>query len=339
MIMALHIPVVADFSMSESTDIQDDLIEIGIHDCVTNTDTIQTISISELKRQNTQMIASMKKTEEAVMSGYNPVLEAMITGSESSNDTRSIIGEDDQITPVNVNNFPYRCIVYLRSFFDLNNDGTYDIYLEGTGFLVGPNVMVTAGHNFYCGLTINNSVEYFWVDECRIYPRQASEEISEDTDDYYYPKSWTYSTAFLYDEDTPSNNANNLQHDWIVANLFSPLGSTNGWLSVRDWELSVNGLNAYLSGYPADSDDKLHFQYRTTGVIQQSDAYMLAYNMDAEPGNSGSPVYINGSTVIGIHTLGTGNSFYPGKNCGVRITESLYNIIQNRLLDSLEQYG
>lgn len=56
--------------------------------------------------------------------------------------------------------------------------------------------------------------------------------------------------------------------------------------------------------------------------------------MDTEGGNSGSPVYILGNQVIGIHT-----GSETGNNRALRIFQALYTIIQNKILAGEELYG
>lgn len=298
----------------------EEILELGHYDVVTGTETFETISIEDLKAENEATKSRLGLSADFRINGYNPTngqAETMATGEELTPQT--IFGSDEQTTPVNVNNYPYSSVLYLFLCFDTDDDGSYDAWYNGSGFLAGYDVMVTCAHNFYS--YING--EYHWVDQCRIYTKQAS---SSRGSTYYLPKSWTYSTIY-----TSSIDA---RYDWLVATLFDPIGSSNGWFAIRSWELDLDGITATISGYPAETSAKKHYQYKTSGSLASYTYYRMSFNIDAEKGQSGCPVYTSGNQVIGILT-GCGTQ----ANWAARITENVYNIIERRYLAGEELYG
>lgn len=195
---------------------------------------------------------------------------------------------------------------------DTNGDGISDAWGMGSGFMQGPDVMATAGHNMW-------SDNYGWISELRVFKNQNSSTISST---YYYPLSWTLSTAYT----------NNLDYnfDWAVVTLQNNLGDSTGWFG-KGWSSgSLNGKSIIVSGYPGD---KSYYQYKSSGTISFTDSYNIKYSADTMGGQSGSPVYDSNNIVWGIHTYGGATI-----NQGNKITEDLYNILQDAYLKGMEKW-
>lgn len=116
--------------------------------------------------------------------------------------------------------------------------------------------------------------------------------------------------------------------------MHDPLGSEYGFFGVRDWSASIEGYEATVSGYPTNSSGTRFFQYKSTGNLTSISTKHISYRMDTDGGNSGSPVYILGNQVIGIHTGGGSEN-----NWALRIFQALYTIIENKVLAGEELYG
>ncbi len=292
----------------------DEVMHLGHYDSVTNTHTTETVTVSELKAQNEAVKVQRGLSDRDILAGHNPMTGNAVSMGGGL-EPQSLIGDYTQ-SRVNVGSYPYSAVLLIWASVDKNEDGVVDTWITGSGFMVGSKVMVTAAHNFFYTCNDGRIVP---ITECRIYPNQASAAISADRDDYYHPKSWTYSTVYT--------ESGNVEHDWIVVTLFSALGDTNGFLAVRDPASSLSGVTATVSGYPAETPSKRYFQYKSTGPLKSYTTKRLFYLMDTEKGNSGGPIFILGNQVIGIHTRGSAS-----QNSGTRIFDGLYSIIENRNL-------
>lgn len=291
----------------------DEILTLGHYDAVTKTETIETVSLSELKAQNEAMKAKLGLTGQNVLNGYDPTSGTSTASmGEDGAAPQTLFGDYTQ-SKVNVNNYPYRCVMFLRLGTDKDGDGVIDLWGNGSGFLVGNNVMVTAAHCFVTKVNGKNT----FIDQCRIYPLQSSGSYS--STNYYLPKNWTYSTVYMESE--------NVEHDWIVASLFNSLGSEHGYFAVRDWSASIAGVTAAVSGYPSETTEKKYYQYCSSGPLKSYTTKRMSYLMDTEGGNSGCPVYVSGNQVIGIHTGGGTQA-----NWALRIFEALYTVIENMRL-------
>jgi len=295
----------------------DNILSLTHYDVETGMETKEVISVSELQTHNALLRSQIRDTLQGELTGYIPPLDTNSSTSGMSM-PRTIFDGDSQ-SRVNVNNYPYSCVLYLRAGFDINDDGVCERWFGGTGFLVGYDTMVTAGNIFI--QTIDGVRRM--VDQCRIYVRQASTSYGST---YYLPKNWTYSTVYMDEV--------NDEHDWIVATLSSPLGLENGYFAVRNWNLSIAGVTATISGYPGSTSSKRYYQYQSSGPIRSYTTKRMSYLIDTEAGNSGSPIFISNNQVIGIHTGGGTQA-----NWGMRIFEGLYAIIENRRLAGEQLYG
>lgn len=78
--------------------------------------------------------------------------------------------------------------------------------------------------------------------------------------------------------------------DWGLLELNSDIGNKCGWLGIaysEDYSCFLN-KNATIAGYP--TSDKYH-QYEATGPVKITNPLTLNYDIDTEPGQSGSPVW------------------------------------------------
>ena len=113
--------VLANDSISTEDQIfDDDLLELGYYDAVTQTTTTYTVSLSDLKAQNEATKERLGLSGQNVMMGYQPPRETKVSASN-----RSITNQNN---PVDVTEDPYDSVMFLDLKFDLDNDGQYDYY-------------------------------------------------------------------------------------------------------------------------------------------------------------------------------------------------------------------
>jgi len=226
----------------------------------------------------------------------------------------SIIGSDERTQVLQTRDWPYRGIVKMYMTFKnvLNQEtGTYrDRTFVGTGFMEGPNLMVTAGHCGYSDVTetyISGGIEHNEYEDNIDNPRfpdiikvyAGLNGSSERSSSYiYYAEVSVINIQKEYFE-TPSTN-----YDWCAMQLDRNLGNQTGYYGkISNWY--KNNASVYSYGYPGDKPDTM---WETHGELTWKNDYKYAYNFDTVGGQSGSPVFMtadDGSVyVCGIHTSG-----------------------------------
>lgn len=295
---------------SELSNNNEEIWETVTYDYVTKTEDIERITKTEYKSDIQKKMHTMNLDEEYITEAYNPGIP-----EEGGNTIVpfTVHGDDDR-TKVDPNKSPYSRILALRLGQDTTGNGVANQWYLGTGFLEGPDVMATAGHNFW-------SSSYEWVEECRIYVRHNSATYGKS---FYYPLKWTCPSNYTRSGDT--------NYDWCAVTLQNNLGSANGWFG-KGWSKSnINGKNVTVSGYPSD---KRGYQYKDSGTTKSSTTYKVKYDIDTAGGQSGSPVYDSNGIVWAIHTYSASSP----NNCGNRITEWLYTVLQDKYLEGKAKWG
>ncbi len=232
----------------------------------------------------------------------------------------SIIGSDERTQVLQTRDWPYRGIVKMYMTFKnvLNQEtGTYrDRTFVGTGFMEGPNLMVTAGHCGYSDVTetyISGGIEHTEYDDNIDNPRfpdvikvyAGLNGSSERSSSYiYYAEVSVINIQKEYFE-TPSTN-----YDWCAMQLDRNLGNQTGYYGkISNWY--KNNASVYSYGYPGDKPDTM---WETHGELTWENDYKYGYNFDTVGGQSGSPVFMtadDGSVyVCGIHTSGNKTTNY-----------------------------
>ncbi len=215
----------------------------------------------------------------------------------------SIIGEDNRQHITDTSFAPWSCIALLESTFA---DGSVSY---GTAFMYWSDIALTAGHTVY-------KPSKGYATSITIWPGR----LSANNAPYGSAAVKTIHISTQY------KNYQSTSEDYAVLELDSNIGDTVGYFGTTWRSDGYTNQTAFISGYPGD---KLKQQWIATGTISRSDLYMLYYNIDTMPGDSGAPIIWNasyGHTVIGIQTRGIGTST---ANSGVRITESLFNWFQS----------
>lgn len=255
------------------------------------------MSLSTTAFAATGETSSETADDEYVMTaGYNPF----------ENNSRSIIGEDDREPIDNTTTFPYSAISYLQMTFA---DGCS---AEGTGFMVSANCMLTAGHCFMCknhGSYVSSMTAYFGY---------------ESSSSYLTSITATSDNAIFYTDPNYTGSQKNYDYGYVV--FETNVGNTTGWFGLSaKADSALEDLEVDVSGY------RYGVLYQCDGTITSVASKRLKYDADTEPGESGCPVYIYGSTyghqAVAIHTHGT--SVLETKNSGWRITSTFINTLDS----------
>jgi len=216
-----------------------------------------------------------------------------------------VIGKDDRKKINGTTRYPWRAICSLKI---KAKDGTNWI---GTGFLIGPRTVITAGHVVYM------HKHGGWAKSIEVIPgRNGSRKpFNSCTSSHLHSvKGWTKSKKRSND------------YGAIILPKNCKLGNRVGYFGYANYNFfSLLGLKVNLSGYPGDKPRGT--QWWHCRRIKLVTPRTLIYNIDSAGGQSGSPVwkYKNGKRyVVGIHTNGSSLG-----NSATRITSPVFRNLKN----------
>lgn len=216
-----------------------------------------------------------------------------------------VIGTDDRIRITNTTAYPWRTICSLRI---TARDGSRWI---GTGWLVGPRTVITAGHVVYMHSRGG------WVRSIEVTPgRNAANRPFGfcNATNFHSVKGWTRKRKRSHD------------YGAIILPRDCRYGSQLGYFGYANLNFfSLFNLNVNLSGYPGDKPSGTQWWHARR--IKWVTGRTLVYNIDTAGGQSGSPVWRlkNGKRhVVGIHTNGASSG-----NSATRITKPVFNNIKH----------
>jgi glutamyl endopeptidase len=208
-----------------------------------------------------------------------------------------IIGTDDRRKVAPTTTYPERAQVLIA--------------LPGgrcSGALVGPDLVVTAGHCVHSG-----GAAGAWMSSATVYPGRNGIQTpygSCRAKRFYSVLGWT--------------RDKNPQYDFGAIKLDCDIGARTGWLGYFWQSQSLIGKSARISSYPGDKplDQWTHKDKVTAETAQQTQ-----YLTDTMPGNSGSAVFAEGDAPAGcngpcVHTVHAYGS--TSSNSGTRITQPLF---------------
>jgi glutamyl endopeptidase len=215
----------------------------------------------------------------------------------------TIIGEDNRVRVNPPTGFPWQAICALR--IQAQNGQMF----VGTGWLVAPRTVITAGHCVYLHDMGG------WASSIEVIPAMNGSSR---------PFGSAVSSNLRTVNGWMLNRSRESDYGCIILPVDKRLGDSTGYFgfAVRnDSFLSSALLN--LSGYPQDkgSEQQWFMAQRGKSVSEK----VITYDIDTYGGQSGSPVWVfeNGNRYgVGVHTNGhsTGNS-------ATRITQSVYDMM------------
>jgi len=221
--------------------------------------------------------------------------------------------------------YPWRTIGRLYIWFNEvteQNDELYQADGGGTGALVGPCHLLTAGHNVYNHEQANGPIG--WAKRMVFVPglyegSSGYDELPYGAQDVIHMityESWTQDA----DPD----------HDWAFLVVDQPIGDQVGWFGYSTGESGGEIRN--VAGYPTDLGSDQYWNY---GEIDCDGTNQLKYDLNTLVGMSGGPVWRYDGTnryIHGIHAYGTLGDFCCGFNCmkgaATRITSAKFDYIQ-----------
>lgn len=204
----------------------------------------------------------------------------------------SVIGADGRYQVTATTSFPYRAIARITF---TSGGSTYGC----TGWMFGPDLLVTAGHCVY-----DNGA---WSTNVRVYPGQNGASTPYGSCGYrrlYSVVGWTQNRDTNY--------------DYGAVKLNCTIGNSTGWFGASWTSGSLTGQSTIVTGYPCDKPSGTMWQH--ADQVRVTLTYKLQYANDTYGCQSGAPVWQSGGYSIAIHT--NGGSTY---NSGTRITEAVFN--------------
>ena len=225
------------------------------------------------------------------------------TGDNSAQETVYFDPGDTRVQVEDTARVPWRAVCHLHI---VRESGIEEI---GTGWLAGPDLVVTAGHNALRHERAGRASAIRITpghDGTVRPPFPALQPVS-----IYIPQRWEESgdSTFDYAFIRLANGS--------IGAQFGYFGFTSGS------DAFFQGVFANLPGYPGDKPyGTLWFD---AGRLFQVGQTLLAYHIDTEAGCSGAPLfYKNGDQrlVVGMHTQGDPTPNRQRSNRGLRVAQS-----------------
>lgn len=229
--------------------------------------------------------------------------------------TESILGPDERVRIYDTDLDPWRMILSLEI------TGANGVGFIGTGWLVGPKTVITAGH---CVL---DSQMGGWASRISLFTgRGTPVEKRVEATRFSANDRWVNTQATAPDMD----------FDIGCIHLDTALGDETGFfgvLALPAAELPGNMVN--VAGFPADRGGGEELYHHRNRILRVTDR-RLFYDVDTYGGQSGAPAWIYEGTsnipkVIGIHAYGVGgtpSSFGLQANSAPRIIPEVVTLIQ-----------
>ncbi|MFR7638578.1 MULTISPECIES: trypsin-like peptidase domain-containing protein [Allobaculum] len=239
---------------------------------------------------STQIQNDAASEEEAEPENEQP-LDPVYKEDPSGPDGSDILPEYNEDSPetrtrvMDTTRMPYSAICKLRlEFVDQNDEHRYYV---GTGFVIGPNTVLTCGHCIY-------DVEhgYGWIQSIHITPGAT---------DYSAPfGAWTSEDVEYFEVDKGWLNDAHEANDVALIVLNDDIAAKTGKLP-----LSIDGAKAqrlHLSGYPAEynHENDISTQYESWGSDVEVFDRILESNTYGSGGQSGSPMLNENGEVVSL---------------------------------------
>lgn len=205
---------------------------------------------------------------------------------------------------------------------------------SGSGFMIGQNTVLTAGHNLYDKDKFYGDNGSHWSFNVEVMPSR----YKNNNGDFVDP----YGTAYAFRARCSAEwmNTRNDDEDWGILELKTNVGKMTGYLDVSYKSGGYAfGTEITVNGYPKEvlKKDVLGIQYTRTGTTGQCDEKtFISYDAYVSPGESGGPCLI-GSEETGYSVIGIVIGFELSPTTNYQ-TFSKYRRIDKSLYDELIKY-
>ncbi|MBO3636667.1 serine protease [Bacillus subtilis] len=213
-------------------------------------------------------------------------------------------GADERSKVTDTVEFPYRAVCELIITTADGRKGT------GTGWLVGPRTVITAGHCVF-----DNDTEQ-WHKSIEVIP--ARDHTKEPFGRFESQTFWSVEGWVKHGDQ---------KYDYGAIILDTDIGNKTGYWGFRsDLDSQINKKYCTNIGYPGDKkDENSSTQWTMSGEIEVLSDKKIRYMIDTFGGHSGGPVWLNSSEfqVVGIHAYG------GCPNSATRINENVFANIKH----------
>jgi len=231
------------------------------------------------------------------------------------------VHDGDQRIRINrqsITKYPYRavCLLIMRRGGQM---------AMGTGWLAGPDLLVTAGHNLFANDVLKNG----WVEQVEVY-------ASRDGDVFFAMDVITKRKQMLVSDAWLNQTQERDLLDYGAIRLNKRWGDDLGWFQLEAWKASAlrsKALKVNLVGYPTHNEVEgqqipKFTMWGQIGKISFVGEKTLRYRIDSTGGQSGSPIIAwsadstKGFVCVGIHNKGGSSD-----NQATRVTPSVLDAI------------
>lgn len=234
----------------------------------------------------------------------------------------TLVGNDSRIPVPHPNKYPYSAVVAI--WVDVGRGP----FLQGSGVLISPNLVLTAGHNLY------NFLDTFGTKAFCAYVYFGLNGDLENSIRIRVPsQNFITITEWMHKKDS--------RFDYAGLILPTPYGRQVGWMtpsSFADGEL--RRFRVTNVSYPMDCPAAAggfcsapgSTMWYDNGMILKPTTHTLEHTLDTAFGSSGSPVisYLPNSTskyrVVGIHTRGL---LDPSRNLAIRVSRTVVSDVKH----------
>lgn len=241
-------------------------------------------------------------------------------------------GRMDKVKSHQIQTAPYKFFGNLLITFPHALDKrTSPVRCVGSGVLIGPNHVLTAGHNIY------DHGRGGWAQEIIFTPAQHKE---------HKPYGEAKGIILRTFKGWVQGGGEGYDYDMGLIILETALGYQTGWMSLLETEEAFLGLRPTLTiaGYPYEgiklktqdgvTKVKVAKMYKHSAPLKESQKMRLLYEINTLKGQSGSPIIsyiesINNICVLGIHTHGSTSA-----NEGARLTINKFE----RILEGISRF-
>lgn len=192
----------------------------------------------------------------------------------------TVIGTDNRTIVQETTSRPFEAVVYVKAYFPKLAANQYN---QGTGAMIGPDAVLTAGHVLY---DKNYGGMATRVEVIPAYNGgQAPVGVASG-------RAWYVTSAFK-----ASGAAN---EDIGLIKLNSTIGQTTGTFGLASGVKKGDELT--MAGYPSDKNGRMT---EMSSPIQAVAGGIAEYLFDTAPGSSGSPVYNQKNQIEVVHSAGS----------------------------------